>query len=555
MLEGGFITQPQLANAKTASSTTRSSFLDCLVSHGMLNQETLITVLSFQLRLPVVDLRHVAVDPEAAGLISGEYARQHGVIPLAFDDDRSLRIATRTPHDFQQSSDLTPELSDTLGYRIKFYLTVGGDLNELIDSFYSTETPPRQRLIPAENNSQASKYDGEYAFPDLNFSELTDVQMMELVTLQAIEMNASDVHLVPKHDSAKVLYRLNGELRQMMVIPLTAHESMVARFKEEAGMDLSGNQRPQNGGFGLYYDEWQGDFRVASVGTAWGEMMVVHVLDRSNAPLSLDSLGMDAPSLKSWHSLLERPSGMLLVAGPTGSGKSTTLYASLAELISSHVNIMSVEDPIEYRMDSVNQIQVNPAAGIDFPSGLGSIMRLDPDVILIGEIRDNATATIAIDAALSGRLVLASIHGNDAASAIGRLINFGVDPLLAANGLIGCLAQRALNQICPKCSQAAPPEPSLASGTPVDAKAPRFMIGRGCSHCSESGFVGQDRVFEVLAIDENIQMQIGQGVSGEIIRDTAVRNGMVTMGRSVMEMARTGRTTLSEVSRSGVPLD
>jgi len=554
LLEGGFITQEQLDDAKTAGEAESASLLDIMVSHGMLAQETLVTVLSYQLRIPVVDLRHVEVDLEAVALVSEEYARQHGVMPIGFDTDGSLRIATRMPNDFQLSS----ELSSVTGRQTKFVLAIGGKLEDLINRVYTSvpvhaeSAPPAgdegggpERIFPAVAN-------GESTFLGQDLRDLPAMQAVDMVTLQAVKANASDIHMVPSYDSAKVLFRLDGQLRQMVELPLTLHESMVSRIKVEAGMDISEDRRPQDGGFSLKFGERRVEFRVASIGTTWGEMMVIRVLDQSGGLLSLESLGMEDHNLQTWRSLLELPYGMLMVSGPTGSGKTTTLYASVAELIATRGNIMSVEDPIEYRMNGVNQIQVNRAAGIDFPSGLRSIMRLDPDIILVGEIRDTETATTAVNAALTGHLVLASIHSNDAASSIVRLLDLGVEPFLAATGVIGCLAQRLVRQVCPQCgmaSQATATE-AIAYEQEMQEPVPQFMSGPGCNFCNGSGFVGRSGVFEVLSVNEAIRRQISQRASGPEVRETALGNGMVAMRRAGMLMAQSGKTTLSEVFRS-----
>ncbi len=554
LLEGGFITQEQLEDAKTASVLESSSLLDALVSHGMVNQEILVTVLSYQLRIPVVDLRHVDVDVDAVALVPEDYARQHKVMPLGFDTDGSLRIATLMPNDFQLSS----ELSSVTGRQTKFVMAIGGKLEDLINRIYTSapvhaanaaaaagEGGGPERMAPAMAM-------GESIFLGQNLSNLPAMQAVDMVTWQAVKSNASDIHMVPSHDSAKVLFRLDGQLHQMVELPLSLHESMVSRIKVEAGMDISEDRRPQDGGFSLKFGERRVEFRVASIGTSWGEMMVIRVLDQSNGLLSLESLGMETGNLKTWRSLLKLPYGMLMVSGPTGSGKTTTLYASVAELITSRGNIMSVEDPIEYRMNGVNQIQVNRAAGIDFPSGLRSIMRLDPDIILVGEIRDTETATTAVNAALTGHLVLASIHSNDAASSIVRLLDLGVEPFLAATGVIGCLAQRLVRQVCPQCSVStkATVSEAIAYEQEMQEQAPEFTSGPGCNFCNGSGFVGRSGVFEVLSVDETIRRQISQRASGPEVRETALGNGMVPMRRAGMQMAQNGKTTLSEVFRS-----
>ena len=559
LLDGGFITQKQLDDARTAGEAESSSLLDTMVSHGMLAQETLVTVLSFQLRIPVVDLRHVQVDPEAVALVPEDYARQHGVLPTGFDTDGSLRIATRMPNDFQLSS----ELSSVTGRQTKFVLALGGKLEDLINRVYTSAPAHAAGRVPSGENGgggeliSAVATGAEATFLGQDLSQLPAMQAVDMVTLQAVKANASDIHMVPSYDSAKVLFRMDGQLRQMVELPLTLHESMVSRIKVEAGMDISEDRRPQDGGFSLKFGDRRVEFRVASIGTTWGEMMVIRVLDQSGGLLSLESLGMEAESLQTWRSLLELPYGMLMVSGPTGSGKTTTLYDSVAELTATRGNIMSVEDPIEYRMNGVNQIQVNRAAGVDFPSGLRSIMRLDPDIILVGEIRDTETATTAVNAALTGHLVLASIHSNDAASSIVRLLDLGVEPFLAATGVIGCLAQRLVRQVCPQCGVAteATASEAIAYEQEMHQPVPRFMSGPGCNFCTGSGFVGRSGVFEVLSVDEAIRRQISQGVSGPEIREAAVENGMVTMRRAGMQMADSGRTTLSEVFRSVFYID
>jgi type IV pilus assembly protein PilB len=556
--EGGFITEQQLTQARDASRPSGAGLLDSLVSSGMLAQESLVTVLSFQLRIPVVDLRHVQVDPEAVRLVPEHIARQYGVLPTGFDSDGSLRIATRMPNDFQ----LSAELSSVTGRQTKFVLAIGGRLEELIERIYSTSVPQRggpealgapgaRALAPAE----APHAGGALLGTDL--SHLPAVQAVEMVTLQAVKGRASDIHMVPQSDSAKVLFRLDGMLRQMIVLPLTLHESMVSRIKVQAGMDISENRRPQDGSFSMMFGEKKVEFRVSAVGTTWGQMMVIRVLDRSGGLISLEGLGMDTASLSLWRQLLALPHGMLLVSGPTGSGKTTTLYASVSELIKDRGNIMAVEDPIEYRVEGINQIQVNRAAGVDFPAGLRSIMRLDPDIILVGEIRDGETAKTAVNAALTGHLVLASIHSNDAAASMPRLLDLGVESFLAATGVVGSLAQRLVRKVCPRCPVAREPTATeaMAYEQEMQEAAPEFMVGQGCNFCTGSGYSGRTGVYEVIPVDESIRKLIASGASGPEIRAQALLNGMIPMRRAGMLKAKEGSTTLSEVFRGVFSID
>ena len=549
LLEGGFITGQQLEQGPDASQQSGLGLLDSLVANGMVAQETLVTVLSFQLRIPVVDLRHVEVDQEAVRLLPEEYVRQYSVMPTGFDTDGSLRIATRMPNDFQLSS----ELSSVTGRQIKFVLAIGGKLEELIDRLYAVAPGPAV-LPDAPNQAPA----GQLAVADTlqptgalgaDMAQLPAVQAVEMVTLQAVKGRASDIHMVPQSDSSKILFRLDGVLREMVVLPLTLHETMISRIKVQAGMDISENRRPQDGNFSMTFGEKKVEFRVATVGTTWGEMAVVRVLDSSGDLINLESLGMDEMPLRIWRQLMSLPYGMLLVSGPTGSDKTTTLYASVAELVNLRGNIMAVEDPIEYRVEGINQIQVNRAAGIDFPAGLRSIMRLDPDIILVGEIRDEETAKTAVNAALTGHLVLASIHSNDAAAAVVRLLDLGVEPFLAATGVVGSLAQRLVRKLCPQCQTMSEPTATeaMAYEQEIQEPAEQFLVGQGCNFCNGSGYTGRTGVYEVMAVDESIRKLLASGASGPEIRAQAIVNGMVPLRPSGMNKAKDGTTTLGEV--------
>ena len=558
LVEGGFVTSQQLDQAREASAESGVGLLDTLVNYGTVAQETLVTVLSFQLRIPVVDLRHVEVDSGAVALLSEDFARQYNVMPIGFDSDGSLRIATRLPNDFQLSS----ELSTVTGRQTKFVLAIGGKLEELIDKVYASARP----ATPIAEAAATGFADAPMVLADTHpgggilgqdLGQLPAVQAVDMITLQAVKGHASDIHMVPNSDSSKVLFRMDGILREMVVLPLTLHESMISRIKVQAGMDISENRRPQDGNFSTNFGERKVEFRVSTVGTTWGEMMVIRVLDQEGSLMSLEALGMDSTPLHVWRQLLSLPYGMVLVSGPTGSGKTTTLYASVAELVSTRGNIMAVEDPIEIRMEGINQIQVNRAAGIDFPAGLRSIMRLDPDIILIGEIRDEETAKTAVNAALTGHLVLASIHSNDAAASIVRLLDLGVETFLAATGIVGSLAQRLVRKVCPQCQILTDPSvtEAMAYEQEMQETAEQFKVGQGCNFCGDTGFSGRTGVFEVLTVDDSLRKLISAGAAGPELRAQALSTGMISMRRSGMLLAKEGVTTLGEVFRGVFAID
>ena len=556
LLDAEFVTAEQLQEAQETSQKQGTRLLDSLVTLGFVARETITTVLSFQLRIPVVDLKTVQVDPDAVQLLPEDFAREHSVLPVGFEADGSLRVATMVPNDFQVAA----QLASITGRQTKFALALSGGLDELIERTYSAgPTQPRTEAPAAEPDgagpevavATAPKAPPSQGTLGRDISQLPTVQAVEMVTLQAVKRKASDVHFVPTSDSATVLFRLDGALQEVVVLPLTMHETMVARIKVLADMDIPETRRPQDGSFNLQFGEKTVDFRVSSVGIAWGEMMVMRILDRTGGLMSLEDVGLDASPLSVWRQMLSLPYGMLLVSGPTGSGKTTTLYASVMELVRDRGNIMTVEDPVEYRMENLHQIEVNRAAGMDFPVGLKSIMRLDPDIILVGEIRDGETAKTAIDAALTGHLVLASIHSNDASSAFVRLLDMGIEPYMAATAVVGSLAQRLVRRVCSHCKAEVEPGAAEAMAYENEMQQPvgHLWEGQGCNFCGFTGFSGRTGVFEVLAVSEGVRKLIGSGASGQEIRTQALKDGMASLRSAGMLTAKNGITTAGEVLR------
>ena len=550
LTEAGFLTEEQLKSASEKGHESGTGLLQTLLSEGLVARETLVTVLSFQLKIPVVDLKSVRVDLDAVRLVPEELARDREILPIGFDADGSLRIATLLPNDFQ----LSTRLSSMTGHQTKFALALSGDLVELIDRTYATmpvDSPPGGTPASTQSRPALARNEPATGVIGQDISHLPATQAVEMITLQAVKRRASDVHLMPTSDSSRVLFRVDGVLQQAIVVPLTLHDSMVSRIKVLAEMDISEARRPQDGSFSLQFGDKTVDFRVSSIGTVWGEMMVVRVLDRSGGVLSLEDLGLESTARHIWRQLLALPYGMVLVSGPTGSGKTTTLYASVIELVNSSSNIMMVEDPIEYRMEELNQIEVNRAAGIDFAAGLRAIVRLDPDVILVGEIRDAETARTAVDAALTGHLVLASIHSNDAASSIVRLLDLNIEPYLAATAVVGALGQRLVRTIDAHCKVEAEltATESMAFESEMETAGDTFVRGQGCNFCGGTGYVGRTGVFEVLPISEATRKLIASGSSGYELREQAVSEGMVPLRRAGMIKARDGITAMGDVLR------
>jgi len=541
--DAGVVTPSQLERAQQHSLQDEVGILEALVDEGAVSRETIITLLSFQLKIPVVDLKTAEVDPEAVMLLPENFARDKKVMPVGFEPDGSLKVVTQAPNDFQVLS----QIATITGRQARYAIALTSGLSELIERTYAdlpaSEGLSQPEIVPDMARIEAAGILGQ------DVTQLTAVQAVEMVCLQAIKRKSSDVHFVPSAEACDIMFRLDGVLQKVATIPVHLHESMIARIKVLADMDIAETRRPQDGSFNLELGERDVDFRVSSVAIAWGEMMVVRILDRSDGIMRLEDLGLDRDELSKWRQLLSLPFGMVLVSGPTGSGKTTTLYSSVTELVRDRGNIMTIEDPIEYRVESLHQIEVNRQAGVDFPAGLRAIMRLDPDVILVGEIRDVETAKTAVDAALTGQLVLASIHSNDAASAFTRLIDIGIEPYLAATAVVGVAGQRLVRKVCPHCVVAT--DLDAAEKSAYEAKGGQgvdgFVSGTGCNFCGFTGFLGRTGVFEVLAVTEDTRALVASGASGQVIRRQAINEGMNSLHAVGMIKAEGGITTVNEV--------
>ncbi|MBF8267190.1 MAG: type secretion system protein GspE [Dehalococcoidia bacterium] len=556
LVEGGFITKEQLGQAEEQVKKDGKRLVSVLQERGWASKDTLTTVLSFHLKVPVADPRQVEVNQDAVRLVSEETAQEYTILPLSLDRDGTLRVLMEDPGDF----DTINRLANLTGRQIRPVLPLGEGLKELIRRNYgigtkveeaierATQAPPAQR-----GGGRAMAVEAEPGMlAERDISQAPAAYAVDMITLQAIKGRASDIHMRPGKDSARVLYRVDGVLQDGPVVPLTLHEGMISRIKVLANMNITETRRPQDGHFSMSFGERQVDFRVSTTPTTWGELMVIRALDRATSLKPLPELGMDGAALHTFRRILQFPYGMILVSGPTGSGKTTTLYAALHELIDGRRNIITIEEPVEYRVDEINQVEVNRLAGIDFATGLRSILRLDPDIILVGEIRDAETAAMAVDSALTGHLVLSAIHANSAAASAARLIEMGVQPFLLASSLVGVEAQRLARKICEHCKVLR--EPSAAEAMAYEQlmqeAAEEFYVGEGCNLCGHTGFSGRVGIFEVLPVSEEIQRLIASGATAGDIRNKAVEEGMIPLEKAGMLKVKAGETTIAEVIRT-----
>ena len=516
------------------------------------------SVVSFQFSVPSVDLELIDVQPEALGLIPKKVALEQEVLPYKLEDD-TLTVVTYNPDDLQ----LIDTLSVLTKMRIKTVTPNTGDLHSFIQSKYEGATV--QDATPMLSESlmdiiapiEISRQD---ELAEASVEAATDapiVKAVDFIISRAVQERASDIHIAPEEHVLNVRYRIDGVLHNSVSLPLGVMSAVLTRIKILGNMNIAERRRPQDGSFSAKIAGRVIDFRVATIGTNWGEYAVMRVLDKTYSLIDLEDIGMPQYFLEPYLQCLNSPFGMIIISGPTGSGKTTSLYSSLAKLDREKLNIMSIEDPIEYKFEGIRQIQVNRVADITFAKGLRQCMRLDPDVILVGEIRDRETAQTAVDAALTGHLVLTSIHSNDAVGALVRLVDLGVEPFLVTSAVLATISQRLVRRSCPKCKevQTAPVADQLAYKQVTGKEKTEFHYGKGCGHCSNTGFRGRIGVFELLLVTDTIKSMLSRGAGSVEIKQQAVKDGMLFMRHHGMSLAREGVTTPGEVARHVFTID
>lgn len=550
LVEGAFLKPQELEQAREIARTTGKKLTQVLLEKNMVSPQTLATMLSFQLGLPIIDLQQIEVQPEALALIPEDVAREHGVLPIKIEGD-TLVVAMEDPTNIE-ALDTIAAISHK---RIRPVIPISGGVMEAIKSHYKLTHKIQEEVSQVVSEARPPTLEPPPVEPALEADVIAQapiVRAVDMILTQAVKDRASDIHIEPQEDSIRIRYRIDGILHDSVTLPKGVHSALISRIKVMANMNIAERRRPQDGQFSATIAGRQIDFRVATAETANGEMAVLRVLDKSLAVLKLSEVGMLPNVLEQYRRFLDSPFGLILVSGPTGSGKTTTLYASVGELDPHQKNIMTIENPIEYHFKGINQIQVNPQAGVTFAKGLRAIMRLDPDVILVGEIRDAETANVAVQAALTGHLVLTSIHANDSVSAILRLVDLGVEPFLVTAAVICSLSQRLVRKVCPYCKSLGPVSPAEAMAYQEEMQEIRteFYYGRGCNFCSRSGFLGRIGVFEMMPVSDTIRQQIIKQATSAEIKAQAVKEGMITLRRDGMIKARDGITTPGEVLRN-----
>ncbi|MBI2836559.1 MAG: Flp pilus assembly complex ATPase component TadA [Chloroflexi bacterium] len=546
LVEAELISAEQLDYASKLQQKEKKRLGEVLVEQKLVTPEDLGMVQSIQLNVPFIDLGRHIIQPRALQLVPEEVARKHTLIPLDVVGE-ALVVVMADPDDVRTIDDLQVLCK----MRVEPALGIPADIRTAIDRNYRAAGEIQKQVSYFETPASAKV---EAPVTPEALARTPVVEILDLLMAQAVRDRASDVHIEPQEDRLRIRFRIDGVLTEAFSLPLNVHARLLSRIKILAGMNIAEQRRPQDGQLSAKVADKDIDVRVATTETLYGERMTLRILDKSLALISLSELGLQSEALKKYRQMLKNPFGMVLVSGPTGSGKTTTLYASISQLDRGGLNVMTIEDPVEYRFLDISQMQVNPKAGITFASGLRTIMRHDPDVILVGEIRDNETAKVAIQAALTGHLVLSSIHANDAVGVFFRLIDLGIEPYLIAATLLGVVSQRIIRRICPHCRTLFQPpmEECIAYRSETGEERTVFHTGPGCNNCANTGYLGRVGIFECLEVSEEVRRMLSARPSPSEIRAQALRDGMITMKRDGMLKAKAGMTTLYEVLRSVV---
>jgi type IV pilus assembly protein PilB len=557
LLAQSTVTMEQLQQAIEIQHQTNGRLGRVLVEMGAITERDLAKAIAQQWELPYTELGEDTINPDAVKMLPPYMAKRHGVLAVDRRHDH-LVVAMPDPSNVVAIDDIrlltglnveiiiaSPE--DIARLHSKFG-TVAQDLDEMLKAQLGDKVDAEVVEDVSVDASEELTVDRLRSMTE----EAPVVRIVNQVITQAIKAGASDIHIEPHRKDVKVRFRVDGLLQDIMAPPKAVQAALISRVKILASLDIAERRLPQDGHIHMKVDGKELDFRVSTLPTVLGEKIVIRILDSGKTKAPLDKIGMPADVLETWIRLVEKPYGMLIVTGPTGSGKTTTLYTSLERINTPERNIVSVEDPVEYQIPRVNQVQVNIKAGLTFASGLRSILRQDPDVVLIGEIRDRETAQIAVQASMTGHLVLATLHTNDAPGAATRLADMGVEPFLVTASLIGVLAQRLVRVICPTCKEAYIPPPEALRRLGLDPERHANLElhrGRGCDGCRKTGYRGRTGVYELMVMNDRLRALVLAGSSADQIRAAAREDGMRTLRDDGVQKVMEGITTVEELLR------
>ncbi|MGI1691897.1 type II secretion system ATPase GspE [Thermoanaerobacter uzonensis] len=544
LVEVGLITEEQLKHAIEIQNKTGEKLGKVLIKLGYVTENQILEALEFQLGIPHVDLQKYYIDPEVAKLIPEAVAKRYTIIPIKKDEDGIL-VAMADPLNIFAIDDVKILTKQN----VKPLIASESSILKAIDRIYGRE----QAEKAVQDFKKEFQSEPVNELPNEILEEVQNapaVRFVNSIIEQAIKNRASDIHIEPTEKDLRIRFRIDGQLTEAMRTIKSTHAPVVTRVKIMANMNIAERRLPQDGRFEFVSNEKNIDVRVSSLPTVFGEKLVLRLLDKENFVMTKEQLGFDEKDVALFDKLIKRPHGIVLLTGPTGSGKTTTLYAMLKELNKPNINIITVEDPVEYSIEGINQVQVNEKAGLTFATALRSILRQDPDVVMIGEIRDTETAEIAIRSAITGHLVLSTLHTNDAAGAVTRLIDMGIEPYLVSSAVVGVIAQRLARKICDNCKISYKASESEKKILGLEEKEDITLYrGKGCPVCNKTGYRGRIPIYEIMTITSDIRELINSKASSDVIKEQAVKNGMKTLRESAKKLALEGKTTIDEMLR------
>lgn len=540
LVESGLITNEQLQKA-LEEKTPKQKLGDALLQKGFITEQQLIEVLEFQLGVPHVSLYRYPFDTSLFSVVPKQIAKRNLIVPLKKEADK-LYVAMADPMDFYAIDDL--RLST--GFEIETAIATKDDILRTITKYYDDDEGLEEILSSAPVNQDSQEEESVEQNSPV-------VRLVNSIILNAITQKASDIHIDSQETKLVIRYRIDGVLRTERVLPRHMQNVLIARIKIMAKLDITEHRIPQDGRIKMMLEFRPVDIRVSTLPTIYGEKIVLRILDMSASLNDLDRLGFNKLNLQRFHSMIEQPTGIVLITGPTGSGKSSTLYAALNKLNNEEVNIITVEDPVEYQLEGINQIQVNSQTGMTFATGLRSILRQDPNIIMVGEIRDRETVEVAIRASLTGHLVLSTIHTNDSLSTVTRLMDMGVEPFLVASALSGVVAQRLVRKVCRDCAEIHEPmkrevEIFAKRGMKID----KITRGRGCASCNMTGYKGRIAIHEILVINDEMKRTIINGEAFTKLKELAIKNKTVFLIDDGLLKVKQGLTTTEEILRAAI---
>lgn len=551
LIESGFLTASELAEALSVKKESGKRLGEVIVEMGLMTEFDVLRAISSQYGYPIIDLNNIEIDPKATALLDEKFCTENLVIPIGFDDNK-LVVALDDPMNLL----LQDELPFRTGYEISWMLAAADSIKDCIKVNYGKEVAAKAAKELGIEQEELDITDMESLSQQVT-DEVNNAPVVKLVNSMidyAIRAGSSDIHIEPMEDRVRVRIRIDGVMQEIMSNPLSAREAIITRIKILGGMNIAEKRIPQDGRIQTEINGQEVDMRVSILPTIYGEKTVIRILAKNDGNLNRKYLGISEHNNELIDTIIAVPQGICLISGPTGSGKTTTLYTLLAEKNTPEMNIITVEDPVEIKIPGLNQVQVNAKAGMTFASGLRSILRQDPDIILVGEIRDGETAEIAMRAAITGHLVFSTIHTNDAVSSINRLIDMGLEPYMVCSALVGVVSQRLVRRICTNCRKSYEPSEEEMETLHLEP-GQKIYKGEGCSDCNGSGYKGRIAIHEIIVMTKEMKALVEKRASEEDMRKLAISQGTEMLADSAADLVREGITTVDEMQRVAYSID